>query len=246
VSQQASLIPLQACRKPTSASKPSIFVKTNTMQNNLFMQKKTYYHIILDQSGSMQDCIDTTISGFNEQLQVVQSMEERFPEQEVIIGLTRFNDEIMHTYTGQKPGLAQPLDRHLYVPRGSTALLDAIGKTVLKLQTADEVQDGQATVVVVIITDGYENASRLFTLPAIRNLISELEETGRWTFNYLGATLDAMKAARNLHIKPQNSMSFNKAGIKEVFDTLGSSLSDYMEEKKLNREVTSFLKKPKQ
>jgi von Willebrand factor type A domain len=213
------------------------------------MQKKTYYHIILDQSGSMQDCIDTTISGFNEQLQVVQSMEERFPEQEVIIGLTRFNEEVMHTYTGRQPALAQPLDRRLYVPSGTTALLDAIGTTVLKLKemtTADEIQDGMITVIVVIITDGYENASRLFTLPAIRNLISELEETGRWTFSYLGATLDAMKAARDLHIKAENSMSFNKAGIKEVFDTLGSSLGEYMEEKKLNRERTSFLKKPKQ
>ena len=208
------------------------------------MPKKTYYHIILDQSGSMQDCIAPTISGFNEQLQVVQSMEERFPEQEVTIGLTRFNNEIMDTYTAQKPAVAQPLDRQVYVPHGGTALLDAIGKTVLKLQerTAADMQRGEATVVVVILTDGYENASRLFTLPGIRQLIKELEETGKWTFSFLGATLNAMKAARDLNIKAQNSMSFSKSNIKEVFDTLGSSLNDYMEEKKLNRDPKSFLK----
>src|SRR5215204_1963780 len=217
------------------------------MQNNLFTQNKTYYHVILDQSGSMSDCITPTIPGFNEQLQVVKSLQERFPEQEVLIGLTRFNHEIMHGYSAQDPKVVQELDRSQYVPGGTTALYDAIGTTVLKLQelTAQDIRDGIGTVVVEILTDGYENASHLFTLAGIRNLIKQLEETGKWTFSYLGATLDAEKVARGLNIKARNSMSFDKANIKETFETLGSSLNDYMEEKKLNRESKSFLK-PKQ
>lgn len=192
----------------------------------------------------MKDSITPTISGFNEQLQVVRSLQERFPEQEVLIGLTRFNHEIMHTYSAQDPRVVQELDRSQYVPGGTTALYDAIGTTVLKLRelTADDIRDGMATVVVVILTDGYENASRLFTLAGIRNLIKELEETGKWTFSYLGATLDAEKVARGLNIKARNSMSFDKANIKATFETLGSSLNDYMEEKKLKREPKSFLK----
>src|SRR4051812_37830397 len=98
------------------------------------MKKKTCYHIILDQSGSMQDCLSATISGFNEQLQVIRSLQIRFPEQEIRVGLTRFNEEVMHTYDNLQPDRTNELSPALYEPNGSTALLDAMGFTVRRIR----------------------------------------------------------------------------------------------------------------
>jgi hypothetical protein len=67
------------------------------------MQKNIYYHIILDKSGSMQDCIHPTITGYNEQLQVIQSLQHRNPELKIRVGLTQFNNEVEQCYYAQPP-----------------------------------------------------------------------------------------------------------------------------------------------
>jgi hypothetical protein len=208
------------------------------------MNKKTYYHIILDQSGSMQDCLQSTISGFNEQLQVIRSLHERFPEQEVYVGLTRFNHEVMHSYFAQATGAAVELSRETYRPCGTTALFDAIGMTVKKLEEdiGIELITDLATAVVVIITDGYENSSQHFDLAQIKNTIKELEATGKWTFSYLGATLDAVQTATNLNIKRQNSMNFKKDFVDDAFEILAESMDDYLKLKTQGRNPDTFLK----
>ncbi|RYG01998.1 MAG: VWA domain-containing protein, partial [Chitinophagaceae bacterium] len=166
------------------------------------MKKKTYYHIILDQSGSMQDCIDPTISGFNEQVQVVRSLQQRYPEQEIRIGLTCFNDDVNIVSFARPVNEQRQLNRETYRPDGSTALYDAIGQTVLKIK--DSIGNGalqsqdDVSMIVVILTDGYENASKLFNRQGIGNLIRELEATGKWTFTYLGATIDAQEILDDL------------------------------------------------
>ena len=207
------------------------------------MKQKTYYHIILDQSGSMQDCIQSTISGFNEQLQVIMSLQERFPEQEIRVGLTRFNHEVMPSYFGLRPEQSRELNRNTYRPDGSTALYDAIGMTTRELNKSigDELAAGLATVVVVIITDGYENASRYFNLAQIQSTIKELETTAKWTFSYLGATLDAEQIAVAMNIKKQNSMYFEKTSMKSTFSKLGKSMDVYLESKKEGKNPTQFL-----
>jgi hypothetical protein len=186
------------------------------------MKQKTYYYIILDQSGSMQDCIQPTISGFNEQLQVIRSLQERFPEQEIRVGLTRFNHEVMHSYFGLLPEQSTELDRHTYRPGGTTALYDAIGMTTRELQKliGAELDSDIATAVVVIITDGYENASRHFNLAQIRSTIKEQEATGKWTFSYLGATIDTIQTAEQLNIKRKNSMFFEKDSVDQPLTSL--------------------------
>jgi hypothetical protein len=209
------------------------------------MTTKTYYHIILDRSGSMQDCIEPTISGYNEQLQVLQSLQKRFPDQTITVGLTLFNDAVTPGFFDQAPGSITPLDREAYVPYGGTALLDAIGTSVLKLKdvAGNTIESGTASVVVVILTDGYENSSTLFTHRGIKTLIRDLEATGKWTFTYLGATVDAVEVAKGLNIKVQNSMAFSKKAVQASYAKLGSSMEQYMEEKANGNIVTDFLKK---
>jgi hypothetical protein len=212
--------------------------------NRFIMKKKTYYHIILDQSGSMQDCIHSTVSGFNEQLQVIKSLQERYPEQEIRVGLTRFNEKVMHTYFSQLPDKIAELSVEIYQPNGSTALYDAIGMTTRKVNEdiGTELISDIATAVVVIITDGYENSSRQFDLAQIKSMIRELEATGKWTFSYLGATLDAVRIAANLNIQHQNSISFDKCSMLDTFNTLGESMDNYLKEKREGKNPNKFLK----
>lgn len=204
----------------------------------------TYYHIILDQSGSMQDCIEPTISGYNEQLQVLHSLQKRFPEQSIRVGLTLFNDEVMPAFFAQPPQGITPLSRGIYEPMGGTALLDAIGTSVLKLKDAvgAEINEGVASVVVVILTDGYENSSKLFTHRGIKKLITDLERTGKWTFTYLGATADAVEVAKGLSIKVQNSMAFSKSEITTSYLKLSNSMENYLQQKAKGNIVQDFLK----
>ncbi|RYF91228.1 MAG: VWA domain-containing protein [Chitinophagaceae bacterium] len=208
------------------------------------MKKKTYYHIILDQSGSMQDCIEPTISGFNEQVQVIRSLQQRYAEQELSIGLTCFNDEVNIVSFGRPVNEQRQLTREEYRPNGPTALYDAIGETVLRIKdrlaSTAQVQE-DTSVIVVILTDGHENASRLFTGKGISNLIRGLEAGGKWTFTYLGATYDAREVAAALSIKRENSMAFEKDQMKETYSKLSKSLGNFFENKKYNRNSGSFL-----
>lgn len=88
------------------------------------------------------------------------------------------------------------------------------------------------TAVIVILTDGHENASQLFKLADIRKLIERLEATGNWTFSFIGATLDAVDVAVQMSIKSHNSFSFEKSGMQnEVWDKLSHSLHGYMDRK---------------
>lgn len=208
------------------------------------MKKKTYYHIILDQSGSMQDSIDPTISGFNEQVQVIQSLQQRYPEQEIKIGLTCFNQDVSIVSFARPVNEQRQLSREDYRPNGQTALYDAIGETVLKIKdsvgnTAQQQED--IAIIVVILTDGHENASKLFNRKGIGSLICELEAGGKWTFTYLGATLDAREIAESLNIKRENSMAFDKKQMKETYGKLSRSLTNFFEHKEQNRSSGSFL-----
>lgn len=209
------------------------------------MQKKIYYHIILDKSGSMQDCIHPTISGYNEQLQVIQFLQQRNPELQIQVGLTQFNNEVEHCYYAQPPVNIGFISQQQYVPSGMTALLDAIGTTVLKIRDdlREELANGDSTVIIVILTDGYENASRLFNQGGIKNLINELEATGKWTFTYLGATFDAVQVAQQLNIKKENSMAFEKSQMFNSLKMVTNSLEGYVEHRKKGTNPSDFLKK---
>ena len=102
---------------------------------------------------------------------------------------------------------------------------------------------GSATVVVVIITDGWENSSREYSYAAIQRLIGELEATEDWTFSYLGATPDAVEIAVDLNIKAHNAIHFDKGNIKASYDNLNANLDHYMKEKQAYRKPKNFMRK---
>ena len=198
--------------------------------------RKTIYHLIVDKSGSMIDCIDSTINGFNEQVSRIKQKELAFEQEQITMGLTTFNTYVDHHYFQSQPSTIQLLNHQTYQPDGSTALLDAIGDTISQISI--QIQNSQipTTLVVVILTDGHENSSRFYNLVKIRNMISSLEESGNWTFSFIGATLDAVDVAEQMAIKKQNSFSFEKNEMNNsVWNKLDKSMSRYFENKKNNK-----------
>ncbi len=206
--------------------------------------KRTYYQLILDKSGSMSSCIEQTINGVNQQILRIRELAARYPEQELYTSLTIFNENVIPVWTRIRPEKLHEIGFADYKPDGFTALLDAVGSTLkdLKSTIGCEVERDEASVVVVIVTDGYENASRDHTHDQVASMIRELELSGRWTFSYLGATIDAVEIAVSLNIKRSNAMHFetNESGV--MFSKLSDSVYNYMDSKNLGKISQDFLK----
>ena len=206
-------------------------------------KQKTIYHIVVDKSGSMSDCIEQTINGFNEQINKIKELELQFPEQLMTIGLTTFNTYVDHKYFMEPTKLAYSMNRENYMPNASTAMLDAMGETMKELSRLQEVSNREmpTTIVMVILTDGYENASRRYSLNDVKQMIEEREATGSWTFSFLGATIDAVDVAERMSIRKENSMFFNKNEMKEeVWDKLASSMNEYYIKKRRGEDLGKF------
>lgn len=205
--------------------------------------KRTYYHLILDRSGSMNSCIEQTIGGINQQIKRIKEVAERFPEQEIFTSLTIFNENVTPVWTRLRPVDMRELSFFDYKPSGYTALYDAIGITISELQKSVyfELENNEASVVVVIITDGYENASKKYHFEQIASLIKELEETEEWSFSYLGATLDTIEIAQSLNIKKSNSMRFDVNNSNVIYSKLNESIDKYIDKKQSGKIGKDFL-----
>jgi uncharacterized protein YegL len=183
------------------------------------MEQKHKVHnlIILDESGSMESIKPSIINGFNELVQSIKGIQKQFPEQEHYISIISFNglgNKVLHFMDDVSK--LNTIDSSNYKPDAMTPLYDAMGFSFTKLKT-ELVSQTDYNVLVTILTDGEENASKEYTGSVIKNMIEELSE-GNWTFTYIGTDHDVEKMATNLSIK--NSMVFEKnvEGIKTMFE----------------------------
>lgn len=194
------------------------------------MNKRTYYQLILDRSGSMSSCIEQTIEGVNNQIHRIKEVAEKFPEQELFTSLTLFNHDVVQVWTRKTIEELKELSYSDYRPDGTTSLLDAIGFSIKSLQDSigKEVGENLASVVVVIITDGYENSSTTYQLNQINKIIDELEKTGKWTFSYIGTTIDTYEVASTLSIKRGNTMLYDLNETSSMYHKLSKNIMNYM------------------
>lgn len=194
---------------------------------------KTYYLLILDRSGSMQSSAEIAISSLNEQLQLIRKLNVKFPGQQLLVSLTIFNDEVMLLADREDPAKVTELSRKTYQPEGMTALLDAIGVSVKKLDKhiRDEVKSGMASAVVVIITDGYENASIAFDGRTISSMIKEYESTGNWSFSYIGSTPESLEIASRMNIQEVRSIKLYNENFNMAFEVVNDSMETYISAK---------------
>ena len=178
---------------------------TNDKTNN---KTKVYNVIIMDRSGSMWEIKKPAIMGFNEVLGGVKAAKEKYSEtQEQFITLVLFDSTaINRVYWNADPSMAEHLTEKTYVPGAATPLYDAMGRTLTKLEKELK-NDKNHSVVVTVITDGYENDSREYSLSAIKALVEHLKEEG-WSFAYMGTDHDVHGVAVNLSIT--NIVQFEK------------------------------------
>jgi uncharacterized protein YegL len=182
---------------------------------------------ILDRSGSMAGLEEDTIGGFNATLQ-----KQRNLEGEAIISTVLFdhNFEVLHNRVNIKS--VSPLTNNEYTVRGTTALLDAIGRSIRKIKHvyADTLrEDRPSKVLFIITTDGMENSSSEFTYSKVRNLIKDVQEKYNWEFLFLGANIDAIDEARKFGISSERAVRYHsdKVGTGKNYEAINEAMTMY-------------------
>ena len=205
--------------------------------------KKTLYHFVVDKSGSMSNCIETTIAGFNSQLETIVQLQNAFPEQDFMASLTIFDNTVETIFSQVGIKYFTSLNYANYCPNGSTALLDAIGMSINEIRIKNEtyIISDEMSVVMVILTDGMENASRQFTYHQIAATIKSLEETEKWTFTFLGADIDAMHTSKMLNIREENVISFDKDDMNNMMNDVSEGMRQYSFSKNEGKTKKDFL-----
>ncbi len=152
--------------------------------------------VVMDRSGSMNVCLTDAEGGLNHFLD-----EQKKQPGEALFTLVQFDHEYEFVHRGVP---IRTVPYCTLVPRGNTALLDAVGRAIVetgeRLSKMNEA-DRPALVVVVIITDGEENASKEFNRTKIKEMISHQQTAYNWQFTYLGANQDAFAEAGSLGIQ---------------------------------------------
>src|SRR6516164_8215011 len=182
---------------------------------------------VLDRSGSMNAMKEEAIGGITAFLE----SQKKLPG-EVRLTLVLFDHEYIVAHDGVPIKDVPPLDDHSYVPRGTTALLDAIGRTINTIgerleKTPEPERPGK--VIVVILTDGLENTSQEFNREGIFKMIKHQREVYSWEFIFLGAKQDAIATGAKMGIPIANAVTFSEApgGTARAFDAVSSVATAY-------------------
>ncbi|GAA6525937.1 VWA domain-containing protein [Intrasporangium sp. DVR] len=168
----------------------------------------THIAFLLDRSGSMQTIKDDTEGGFNAFI-----AEQRKQDGECRVTLAQFDNEYDEVYRDLPIAEVPPL--HL-APRGSTALLDSIGRLVTttgeRLAALPE-DERPGMVIIGIMTDGHENASREWSHAAVKALIEQQTQAYHWQFLYMGADQDAIEVGSSIGVAAANAMTYSRGRV---------------------------------
>ncbi|BAQ11172.1 von Willebrand factor type a [Bacillus sp. OxB-1] len=196
---------------------------------------RTELVFILDRSGSMSGLESDTIGGYNGMLE-----KQKKEAGEARVTTVLFDDayELLHDSVDLQD--IQPLTGNEYYVRGTTALLDAIGKTILRISHAEEqAAEGKhaGNVLFVITTDGLENASREFTYEKIRELIDVHKSKRGWEFIFLGANIDAIATANQFGIPKDRAANFHAdgEGTELNYDVISETISSFREHSEIKK-----------
>ena len=187
--------------------------------------KLTHITFILDRSGSMDSIAKEAIGGFN------AFIEEQIKEPGATkLSLILFDHEYSPLISSAELADIPPLTEDTYIPRGMTALLDAMGRTIDDLgkelaALPEEERPGQ--VIVVTLTDGYENSSHDYAHEKVAELIKHQREAYNWEFLFLGADVESVEYAKTLNVDSQYSQQFecNGEGVQEAMSYSSGHIS---------------------
>ncbi len=181
--------------------------------------KENYLKIIfvIDESGSMQGTESDVIGGFNNFIEQQKTEHQG----KITVSLYKFNSTWSRILNDLPIEEIRPLTNGDYTPGGLTALYDTIGNAITDIenQTSYTKREYKASMVMmVVITDGQENASREYDSRKIKQMIQELEQSENWQFIYLGADLNNFADAEILGLK--NKVSSKKKDMRKKFDVI--------------------------
>lgn len=179
---------------------------------------------ILDRSGSMNGLEEDTIGGFNGMIAKQKSEGEK-----VNVTTVLFDDEVEVIHDRFSIDIVEPLTEKEYYVRGCTALLDAVGESIRKIENVQKhLPDAHKAgkVIFVITTDGHENSSKEYSYSDIKRMIEAKKECG-WEFLFLGANIDAGKEAEKIGIARNRSVTYENdhQGVALNYVTVGRAIS---------------------
>jgi hypothetical protein len=208
---------------------------------------KTYIQIIVDRSGSM-DCIrKETIAHFNEQVQEIKGRDS--DKMETFVSLTVFNTDIDFVINEEPADSLKELTEADYYPNGGTALFDAIGLSLDKLEQLEDIEKEHVSALVIVLTDGWENSSKIYKQPQVAARIKKLRDTKRWTFVYIGANQDLEKVSQDLNIPQTNMLNYcsDSVGTTSMTRRHRASVGEYMTSRSLGvAAVSDFYASPEE
>lgn len=168
--------------------------------------KLTDLTVVLDRSGSMKSRQEAAMTSFNDFLE-----EHRALPDQARLSLNQFDHFYEPVAVGARLEKVEPLTEATYVPRGTTALLDAIGRTIedtearLKKRAAKRARKDKpeeaVDVIITIITDGMENASSRFTHEQVKAMIETKENDEDWTFIFMGTSWESVRQGHRFGMK---------------------------------------------
>ena len=171
---------------------------------------------ILDRSGSMSGLEADTIGGFNSMIE-----KQKQESGEAMVTTILFDSKVETLHDRADLQKIVPMTDKDYYVRGMTALLDAVGSTIQHISHVHTLM-GEDNVpehtMFVITTDGMENASKEFTMATVKRLIEEKKEKENWEFLFLGANIDAVKAAGSIGIGADRAVNYHS-------DSVGTALN---------------------
>ncbi len=185
--------------------------------------KITELVFILDRSGSMGGLEDDTVGGFNSMID-----RQRSEGSDAFVTTVLFNSVSETVHDRVKLSDVKPMTRKDYFVGGCTALLDAVGDTIVHISGIHKYarpEDVPERTLFVITTDGMENSSRRYTAPAVKKLIEEKKELG-WEFIFIGANIDSVECASSYGIEPEYAVNYHadKKGTAKIFDAVGKAV----------------------
>ena len=190
------------------------------------MMDETFIAVLIDQSGSMRKLVDDVIGGFNTFVD-----EQRAVGSNAFLTLVLFNSENIATIHESTPIHDVPvLTSAVYKPTGMTPLLDALGTTIQRtgaiLSAIPEV-NRPSQVVFLIVTDGFENVSTVFTKNQILEMVAHQEQVYSWNFVYQGANVDAFAEASQIGIATAAAATFNPNNVQGAMRVASANVANY-------------------
>ena len=176
--------------------------------------KKIHNLIIVDESGSMSSLYNVALTGMNETLETIRQAAAEAPEQTQEVTLVTFDSSHYNKIFDSVPaGETRKLTTADYHPCACTPLYDAMGRGLTELEK--KVKENES-VLVTVITDGYENASCEFTLAEIKALVERLDKAG-WLFSYIGANQDSAAVGRSMGISDTLDFCATEEGMNDMW-----------------------------